>query len=85
MLKRMTLDQFTKEVGNRLEQFDRSIKSAQAEGVDGFVGDQFERRTFDEWMAEFHACEGSMIVERPRMTVNHKVTLFGRDKTRKVG
>jgi hypothetical protein len=54
----MTLNEFAREVGNRLDTFVTATRADQAEGADGFVGDRYERRTFEDWMAEFDAFEG---------------------------
>jgi hypothetical protein len=54
---RMTLTEFSREIGNRLSNFADATRAAQEEGEDGFVGPRFERRTFSGWMAEFDAYE----------------------------
>lgn len=75
MLDRMTIDQFAREVGDRLEQFVKSVKQAQAEGADGFVGDTYERRTFDDWLTEFGACE-TIPAPRPSAVIGSKIAVF---------
>lgn len=80
MNERMRLDEFTRELGNRLEVFVNMTKQEQAEGADGFVGDRYERRTFDDWMAEFGACEGVMLIARkvaPAMTYGERRKRIG--------
>ena len=54
-MERITIDEFVQRTSAALEAWAAATRSAQAEGVEGFVGDRFERRTETDWWREVAA------------------------------
>lgn len=54
-MERKTLDEFLVGASASLEAFAASTRAAQAEGVEGFVGERFERRSECGWWREIAA------------------------------
>ena len=50
-----TLDEFTQDAAVQIQAFAAATICLQGRGEEGFVGEQFERRTRDDWWRELAA------------------------------